>query len=741
MARSRIVGAAAAALSVPLLLLFPLPSAHAESVAAAATAVAAPGQASDTRELTRTDFTYKGKPISVPKSYQPRAAARSFGITAVGETPPVGTEREMWALDDFNGIIYTKIYKLLAVGAKIEVWVAVDTAFPAGDCRNAVPNTTQVTTAQAESLRDEFDNNMFPKETATFSTPPDRDGTNIPPDFDFGLDFTGNGDKTMALIDNVRDDNFYDFPAASTYIAGFFFSFFNEIMDRNVMTIDAYDWLHRTGANPPDNPTSDPCTSRPGRPRLYEGTFAHEWQHLLHYYTDPFETTWMNEGLSDFAQTLVGYVDARLTIDQKGADSHIYCFEGFGIVQTPFNPNPRDCGGAENSLNLWGEGVPAAILADYGNAYSLMLFLFDRYGTAFMSALHRDGDRQGLPSLDAQLEAVGVHDMYQVLHDFQTSTLVDRIVGNQPFGIMLGVPKSRVTSASLNSTVNLANPQSYDDPGAAANGADYVPLQRANGEFLKGKDLRSLKFEGAKTLPSLPLLWSSVSNDPDRNGNPVLWSGNASNLDSAAVIPVAVPAGSPSLTFLGKYGAEPGFDYAYVQVSTDGGATYTSIPGDRTGAAPLGPGLNGTTAGFVPHTFSLAAYAGQNVLLSFRYVSDGGVNQGGFKIDDVKINSTVVSDGSNLSAFKSPTQIRQTPVNNFNVKVIGIDPAHNLAWQLFDFNGKSSISLNRIELALLALFPQVVVMVAYDEPTEVVQQYAPYTLTVNGVVQPGGSTL
>ena len=39
---------------------------------------------------------------------------------------------------------------------------------------------------------------------------------------------------------------------------------------------------------------------------------------------------------------------------------------------------------------------------------------------------------------------------------------------------------------------------------------------------------------------------------------------------------------------------------------------------------------------------------------------------------------------------------------------------------------------------MLALFPKVVVEVAYDEPTELVQQYAPYTLTVNGVVQPGG---
>ncbi len=199
-----------------------------------------------------------------------------------------------------------------------------------------------------------------------------------------------------------------------------------------------------------------------------------------------------------------------------------------------------------------------------------------------------------------------------------------------------------------------------------------------------------------------------------------------------------MPAGSPTLTFLAKYGAEAGFDYGYIGVSTDGGASYTLLSSDRTVEAPLGPGLNGTTEGFEPHTFDLTPYAGQNVLLNFRYVSDGSVNEGGLLLDDIAVGGTVISDGSNLDAFKSPTQIKAIAVNNFNVKVIGINPAQRIAWQLFDFNGKYSISLNRIDLALLSLFPQVVVMVAYDEPTEQVKQYAPYTLTVNGVVQPGG---
>jgi hypothetical protein len=731
--RKRLIGAVATVLVVPAIAVLP--------ASTAAAAPAAKKVTSDVKELTRTDFTLDGKQVNTPKQYQKKSsAARSAAAAAV--TPPVGTVRQWLGLDDFNGRLYRKDYTLRGVGNKIEVWVANDTAFPAGDCRTQIAGSTTVTDAQVADLISQFDSNMFPKETAAFSTPPDRDGTNsqIPPDANGnGGVYTGAGDKTVTLVDNVRDDNFFDFPAAPTYIAGFFSSQFNELFDRNVMTIDAFDWAHRTGTNPPDEPTADLCTSRPARPRLYEGTFAHEWQHLAQYYTDPFETTWMNEGLSDFAQTLVGYVDGTRTVFDRGADSHLYCYQGFGPVQTPFNTNPRDCNGTQNSLNLWGEGANASgVLADYGHAYSLMLFLFDRYGLGLITRLHNDGDLQGLPSLDAALEALGVHDLYRVLHDFQTMTLVDKIVGDSSRGVMLGVPKSRVTSRSLRSTVNLPNPRSYDEPGAAPNGADYVQLRKANGQVFRGIDLRSLQFRGAQTLPPLPLAWTIVNNDPDRNGNPVLWSGNASNLDASAVASVTVPTADPTLRFLAKYGAESGFDYGYVQVSTDGGATYTSIAGDKTVDAPLGPGLNGTTTGFEPHSYSLAAYAGQTVLVSFRYVSDGGVNEGGLLLDDITVGGTTISDGSSLAPFRSVTQIRPISVNNWNVRLIGIDEAHQFALQL-EFNGKNSFSLNAIQLAVLFVFPKVVAVVAYDEPTEQVQQYAPYQLTVNGVLQPGGA--
>ena len=45
------------------------------------------------------------------------------------------------------------------------------------------------------------------------------------------------------------------------------------------------------------------------------------------------------------------------------------------------------------------------------------------------------------------------------------------------------------------------------------------------------------------------------------------------------------------------------------------------------------------------------------------------------------------------------------------------------------------------KFADLASYPKIVAVVAYDEPTEKLSQYAPYVLTANGTRQPGGGTL
>jgi len=199
-----------------------------------------------------------------------------------------------------------------------------------------------------------------------------------------------------------------------------------------------------------------------------------------------------------------------------------------------------------------------------------------------------------------------------------------------------------------------------------------------------------------------------------------------------------VPAADATLTLDAKYGAEEGYDYGYVQVSTDGGATYTSIEGDKTVPGPQGPSLNGSTDGFEQHSFDLSAYAGQDILIAFRYISDGGVNEGGLLVDDVKVGGTLVSDGTNLSAFKSPSQIRPVPVENWHVKLVGIRPGKVPYVAQVESDGRNTVRLDALSLIKLKPAKQIVAVVSYDESTELVQQYAPYTLTVNGEVQPGG---
>lgn len=689
------------------------------------------------------------KVFPLAKELQEAKAAKSRQRSApraksVRETPAVGTRREWVALDDERGGLYRKVYTLRAVGTKIEVWVASDTdavsigtAFREGDCRNNVAGSTEITDDQAKALASEFDTTMFPKEAAAFSTAPDRDGANAQLTGDYG----GSGDKIVTLVDNIRDDNFYDFPARQTYTAGFFSSQINDLLDRNVMTIDAFDWKHRTGATPPDEPTSEPCTSRPARARLYEGVFAHEYQHLLQRYQDAIETNLINEGLSDMAVSLSGYADTLASVNEPGTQSHLHCFNGYGTVKTPYNPNPRNCGGPQNSLTIWGdEGSADEILADYGNAWSFLLFLYDRYGLDFVSALHRDGDHQGLNGVQVQLDtyAKGTK-VADVIHDYQVMNLVDGVVG--PRGRVVGTDRARVTTKSLKARLNLDNPSSYAIPGAAPNGADYVRLRDAAGTAVAGRALRSLSFAGATTLPTEALKWTVATNPPGGEGNPALWSGNAPNLDASAVTEVTVPTTGPVLTFRELHLAEANYDYAYTTVSTDGGKTYTVLSNANTVEGPLGPALNGKAEAFAEQTFDLSAYAGKKVLVGFRYVSDAGTDEGGWYVDDVKVGTTLVSDGSAVTAFRSLTQVSPVPVAGWSVRLVGLDePAHRVL--VLDVSrrarNKASFSLTGRDLTQFRGYPVVVAVVASDDPTGQVQQFAPYTLKANRVTQPGG---
>jgi Immune inhibitor A peptidase M6 len=670
----------------------------------------------------------------------------------------VGTVRTWPALDDELGRIYTKPYTLRAVGQHIEVWVANDLSFPAGDCRN--DQRVVVTDEQARYLADQFDTRMYPRESEAFSVPPSRDGSKADPAL-AGLDFTGDGDKIVTLVDNVRDANYYAFPENQTYIGGFFYSIFNELVDRNVMTIDAFDWLHRTGAEPPNEPVpGDPCASAPARPFQYEGTFAHEYQHLLEYYVDPDEVSWVNEGISDWAQTLTGYVDPSKPITDIDFDSHVQCFLGNNGIQTPANPNPRD-GGPENSLTLWGDqGNGDEILCDYGAAYSFMEYLETHYGEAFMTALHREPGN-GLAGLAAVLTARGIDTTPATLiRNWLAAMALDGVIDRG--AELFGRGASLLTVPTLDSVINWDTPQAYSTPGAPPNGADYVRLRGAGGAYLTARSLRRLQFDGGEVFRPLPVKWAVDPSPPDHAGDPALYSGRGDNFDRSIIREVTVPASDPTLTFETRYDTEPGFDSGFVQVSTDGGRTYTSLGNaDTTSELDPGaddlltdnlPGFNGDSGGWRAETFDLSAFAGRTILLSFRYVTDVNTGGAGWWIDDVAVGGTTLTDGTAVSGWRTATQIRPVRTGGFDVQFLGYTsktlttPGRNgrdvaFVRRIPTGDGKA-FDLDRKAIRRLTRGARdsdvVAVLVMQRDPDEAITQYAPYTLKVNGVRQPGG---
>jgi Immune inhibitor A peptidase M6 len=704
--------------------------------------------------------------------------------------PVPGEVRRWFALDNQFGFFYGKNFTFRGMGDKIEVWVASEanrrapadpripivpgtpgqssgTDFMDGDCRNGARTT--ITDAQVNYLIDQFDHNIYPIESAVFSVKPSRNGTGgFAPDPRYHPQ--GEGDNVVVLIDNVRDENFYDFnnTQAFSYIAGFYSSGLDDLFNRTIMTIDAFDWLHRTGANPPHEPVpGNNCTSAPARPFLYEGVFAHEYQHLLEQYEDPDEVTWVNEGLSDHAQTLTGYVDPSRPITEIGFDGHTQCFLGYLGVQTFANPNPRD-GGPENSLTLWGDQGDDEILCDYGAVYTSMEYYSGQFGLSFMTRLHRD-DANGLTGLQDALNTFAPGETTgNVLHRWSMMVAIDALLNGRRK--LEGGLASRYRTPTLNASINWDTTHAYDTPGAPPNGSDYVRLRDGAGRYVRLNDIEELRFDGASTIPPRPIQWSVDANPPGQPGDPALYSGTGDNRDEAIVRSMSVPTGAgATLTFDARWNLEEDaggpWDFAFVQISTDGGNSYKSLSCTDTrtdhnpGAIPIIvanlPGFSGDSAGFRPQVCSLAAYAGQNVLLSLRTINDPAT-QGtdptippGFWVDDLAVGGTVLSDGTTLAGWQSPTQVNPIRVSGFTVQLLayktkGKSPVR-IGTVRLNSNFDGVLDRDQLEDVLgksQADFVGAIVM--YDEPTETIGEYAPYRLLVEtrrggATLQPGGS--
>ncbi|MFP5298056.1 MAG: peptidase M6 [Actinomycetota bacterium] len=697
----------------------------------------------------------------------------------------IGDVRWWPALDDtdIEQGWYMKKYKLRGKSEHMEIWVAVgrdDVSkglwYPEGDCRNDYPDRIRVTDKKVRYFLRQFENTIYPRESELFSRPIKRNGAEplfieavgeeeadrlgIGPNY---FASRGGGRRVVTLVDNVRDDQFYDTDDSQdlTRIAGFFWGLYTFLFDRNIMTIDSWQWKYFTGPNPPTNPVpGNVCESVAGTPYGYESVFAHEYQHLLQFDADPDgETAWINEGLSMFVASFLGYSSPEQPITSSAHDSTVQCLLGWLQTQTDANPNPFDVGGPENSLTWWDDQAAVnsnETLCEYGATATFHQWVATHFGSAAMTSLHND-DADGLESVQNALGAGTTSE--DAIHRWLGSIALDGVLDDG--AVLTGGTAADYQVDDLDAIVDWTVADAYDTPGAPPNGADFVRARANNGDFLSAAQIDRIVFDGADELAPDPVEWT-VQTPTGHTGGEALYSGDGDNLDRSIVREVSVPATNATLTFDTLYDTEWSWDYAFVQVSTDGGTTWTSLSNANTTSdsdpqadprikAQL-PGLTGASgvdaepqdpgsASWVTESFDLSGYAGQDVLLGFRYMTDAFVAYPGWWIDNVAVGGNAISDGSDLNQWQSMTEINPPDVHGFTVQLVAYDDAHTQAWIAelpLGAGFTADVSGQALDALIGTTADVVSILVTYDEPTEQILKYANYELRVDNALQPGG---
>ena len=575
----------------------------------------------------------------------------------------VGLVKPWVVANNVTGGYGLKNFTLKGVGKYGEVWVANNLLFPDGDPRNST-GVSMVTDTQVGYLLNQFNTKMYEQEVAFFGAPAERTGENSLVDPELYADGSG---RVVILVDNIMDDNFYN-PNYPNYIAGYFSSTISDFTDRNVMTIDSMDWANRTGPNA-------------NKPYMYEGTFAHEFQHLLHRDSDSAEEKFINEGLSDFAQFLVGY---------GHADSHVdFIMENL-----------------KNSLTLWEDQSDLQVLGDYGIAYLFQLYLYEQYGKEFIQKEFKD-QLQGIDSINAVLKELGSdRDFNAVYQDFMLALMLD--------GKYQGDSKTyNFDSIDLNPNIEaFVN----SDSSAPAWGTDFkfiTPDKKIDHLYFKGID-----FLGTK--------WTTV-NDPEK-GN-VLWGNQGDQADNFLIKELDLTGKTnPILSFETKYNIEENWDFGVVQVSTDGGKTWTSLANEHTtdelvvdGYPKINenlPGFTGSSNGWVTESFDLSQYAGQKVYVGFRYMTDWIYNEDGWYLSNLKLNDEQIDAMTSSNGFMSLQQVTKEYVN-YQVSFIGykkgIANANHVKVIKFPdlLNMSESNKVDLRDMLQSAQYSKVVMMVTY----------------------------
>lgn len=339
----------------------------------------------------------------------------------------------------------------------------------------------------------------------------------------------------------------------------------------------------------------------------YESTLAHEFQHMVHWSVDSNEDTWVNEGLSEMAAMLAGY----------GAS-----WFASGFLEEP-----------ELQLNDWPDSDDRGL--SYGSAFMFMAYLFERYGEEATRALVRDTEN-GLTSISNTLAAIDARDpatgepvdAADLFADWVVANLLmDPSLGDGRYAYVFEDMARLLPIRPARQLVAGADEKTYDAPQW---GGYYFAVPGGSNE-----QTVTLRFTGADTVG---LVAASA-----HSGRFAWWSNRGDDSDMRLTRAFDLSSvTAATLSFQTWYDIEELWDYAYVMLSTDGGATWMPQATSRTTTTDphdnaYGPGYTGQSGEWVEEHIDLTPYVGGEVLVRFEYITDDAVNRPGMLIDDVAV--------------------------------------------------------------------------------------------------------